>query len=51
MCIKYDLQNYQECPRDHTPNELTKRALENIEKRKGLKKAKTVKELFKKLDL
>ena len=47
--IKHGLEDYQECPRDHTPNETTKKALENIRKRKGLKKAETIEELLKKL--
>jgi|GEM_PF-3388252 hypothetical protein len=37
------------CPRDHTPNETTRKALENAKKRKGLKKAATLEELLKKL--
>ena len=48
--IEHGLKHYEECPEDHTPNEVTKKALENIETKKGFKKAATVKELFKKLD-
>ena len=48
--IKHGLEYYQECSKDHTPNETTKKALENVKKRKGLKEAKTVEELFKKLE-
>ena len=47
--IERGLEHYQECPADHTPNEITKKALENVKARKGLKKATTVEELFKKL--
>ncbi len=47
--IEHGLEHYQECSEDHTPNEVTKRALENVKIRKGLKKADTVEELFKKL--
>ena len=47
--IEHGLEHYQECPEDHTPNEMTKKALENIEARKGLKKAESVEDLFKKL--
>ncbi len=36
----------QECPFDHTPNEVTKKALEGVKARKGLKKAATVEALF-----
>ncbi len=47
--IEHGLEHYQECPENHTPNEVTKKALENVKTRKGLKKAATVEELFKKL--
>ncbi len=47
--IEHGLQHYQECPEDHTPNEITKKALEKVEARKGLKKTDSVEELFKKL--
>ncbi len=47
--IERGLEHYQECPEDHTPNEITKKALEHVKARKGLKKAETVEALFKKL--
>jgi predicted DNA-binding protein len=47
--IEHGLEHYQECPEDHTPNDITKKALENVKTGKGLKKAATVEELFKKL--
>ena len=47
--IEHGLKHYQECPEDHTPNEITKKTLEKVEERKGLKKVDTVEELFKKL--
>ncbi len=47
--IEHGLENYQECLESHTPNETTKKVLEKVEARKGLKKADSVEELFKKL--
>ncbi|MDP3889247.1 MAG: hypothetical protein Q8Q25_01735 [bacterium] len=47
--IEHGLEHYQECSEDHTPNETTKKALEKLKTKKGLKKAATVEELFKKL--
>lgn len=47
--IEHGLENYPECPQDHSPNETTLKALEDVQNRKGLKKAATVEELFKKL--
>ncbi len=47
--IEHGLEHYQECPEDHTPNETTKKALENVKTKKGFKKADTVEEFFKKL--
>ena len=47
--IQNVLEHYQECIKDHTPNKTTKKALENVKKRKGLQKAKTIEELLKKL--
>ncbi len=47
--IEHGLEHYQECSENHVPNEITKKALEGVKSRKGLKKAKTVEELFKKL--
>ena len=39
------------CIKSHKPNEVTKKTIENVEKRKGLKKVATVEELFKKLGI
>jgi hypothetical protein len=47
--IEHGLEDYQECTRDHTPNEVTKKAVANVEARKCLKTAKSVEDLFKKL--
>ena len=47
--IERGLEDYKECPEDHTPNETTKKALANAKARKGLKKADSVEDLFKKL--
>ena len=47
--IEHGLEHYQECSEDHVPNETTKKTLEKVKTRKGLKKADTVEELFKKL--
>ena len=47
--IEHGLEHYKKCPEDHTPNETTKKALENVKNRKGLNKADTIEELFKKL--
>ncbi len=47
--IECGLEQYQECTEGHKPNETTKKAIENINKGKGLKKAASVDELFKKL--
>lgn len=47
--IEHGLEHYQECSEDHFPNEETKKTLEKVKARKGLKKANTVEELFKKL--
>lgn len=45
------LEHYQkECPKSHTPNEITKKTVENIENKRGLKRTQTVEELFKKLN-
>ncbi len=48
--IERGLEEYQACPKNHTPNEITKKALENVKTKKGLKKADTIEELFKELD-
>ena len=47
------LKNVHEsqCSKDHTPNEVTKKVLQNIKAGKELQKANTVEELFKKLIL
>jgi len=48
--IEHGLENYKECPENHTPNAVTKKALESVKAKKALQKADTVEELFKKLD-
>ena len=45
--IERGLEHYQECPDGHIPNETTKKAIEDTEARKGLKKAVSVEDLFK----
>ena len=47
--IERGLETYQECSLDHTPNEMTKKAIVNAKTRKGLHKATNIEELFKKL--
>ena len=47
--IEHGLEHYQECPENHEPNAATRKALENVRTRKGLKRASTVEELIKKL--
>ena len=47
--IEDGLEHYQECLESHIPNEATKKVLEKVAARKGLKKADSVEELFKKL--
>lgn len=47
--IEHGLENYPECSYDHTPNEKVLKSLEDVKTRKGLTKASTVEELFKKL--
>ena len=47
--IEQGLEQYPECPKNHTPNEKTKKALESTKNKKGLKKTESVEELFKKL--
>lgn len=47
--IERGLEEYNDCHEGHTPNEVTKKALENVETRKSLNKANSVEELFKKL--
>lgn len=48
--IERGLESYKECPLDHTPNAITKKAIENINAGKGLQEVATVDELFKKLN-
>lgn len=47
--LEQGLEHYPECPKSHIPNEITKKAIENVRGRKGLKKTATVEELFKKI--
>lgn len=47
--IEHGLEHYQECSENHEPNEVTKKVLKDVKAKEGLKKAKTVEELFKKL--
>lgn len=47
--IERGLESYQECLEEHSPNEVTRKALDDAQGRKGLQKATTVEELFKKL--
>ncbi|HEV2601560.1 MAG TPA: hypothetical protein VGT41_04625 [Candidatus Babeliales bacterium] len=47
--LERGLEHYSECPESHIPNEITKQALDDLKTKKGLKKAVTVEELFKKL--
>lgn len=47
--IEQGLEQYPECAQSHAPNEITKKAIENARAKKGLKKAASVEELFKKL--
>lgn len=47
--IERGLETYQECALDHTPNAITKKAIENARARKGLHTAESVDDLFKKL--
>ena len=37
--IEGGLEEYRECPEDHTPNEVTKKALEMVEARRVSKKS------------
>jgi len=47
--IERGLEHYQDCPEGHIPNKTTKKAIEDAEARKGLKKTVSVEDLFKKL--
>lgn len=42
-------EEYQECPKDHTPNEITAKAIEETRKGKNLHNAESVTDLFKNL--
>lgn len=44
--IERGLEHYEECSRDHTPNEVTKKAIESSKNKRGAKRANTVAELF-----
>ena len=48
--IERGLEEYTECPQNHIPNAVTKKALESAKAKKGLQKADSVEDLFKKLD-
>jgi hypothetical protein len=48
--IERGLDHYEECTQSHVPNEVTKKAIENARARKGLHKAASVADLFKKLN-
>lgn len=48
--LEHELEHDQECPKSHEPNKITKRALENVEKGKGLHTAATIEDLFKTLN-
>ncbi len=47
--IQNGLENYEQCAKDHTPNTVTMKSIENIEAGKNTHKANSVDELFKKL--
>lgn len=47
--LERGLEHYPECPESHIPNETTQQALESVKTKRGLKRAITVEELFKKL--
>ena len=44
------LDTYQECKLDHTPNAITKQAIEDARARKNTKEFDSVEELFKELN-
>jgi hypothetical protein len=45
--LERGLEKYEEeCPFSHEPNATTKKAIENVKKRRGLKKAASVEDLF-----
>jgi hypothetical protein len=45
--LEHELWLYQECLEDHTPNEIAKKALDKVKKRKDLEKADTVEDFYK----
>jgi hypothetical protein len=47
--LERGLEAYPDCPLDHTPNAITKKVIEDVQKRKNLHRAKSVEDLFKKL--
>ncbi len=47
--IEQGLERYEECAKDHTPNEVTKKAIESFKTKRGVQRADTVAELFEKL--
>jgi hypothetical protein len=47
--IERGLDQYQEQPDGNIPNEVTRKTIEQVKNKKGLKKASSVEELFKKL--
>jgi hypothetical protein len=48
--VHNNIENYGECKRDHTPNAVTKKAIEDARTRKGAKSFDSVEELFKELN-
>lgn len=50
MRKKYMHKRFSKCTENHEPNETTKKALEIAQAQKGLNRATTIEELFKKLD-
>jgi hypothetical protein len=44
--IERGLDEYSECTDSHEPNQTTKKAIANVKKKKNLKKASSVEELF-----
>jgi hypothetical protein len=45
--LEHELGLYQKCPEDHTPNEIAKKALDKLKKRKDFEKADTVEAFYK----
>lgn len=48
--IEQGLEHYEDCSLDHTPNEKTKKALENVKAKKGLKKFASIADLLRDLE-